>query len=105
MLKDLCTPAFIYLVFALTGVVSDLIVGAYGEATTKTVVGAIITTLLSVLCKRGLEVVSWVIVMVPFALMTLIIMMLIASGSVTAQGLAPVSSGEVMLDNTNSQRV
>lgn len=91
-ISDICTPAFVYMGFAMSGVAMDLVSGVYSAATSKAVVGVIITLLLSTLCRRGFTVLSWLIVLVPFALMTLIIMMLLASGLIGG-GLHPVAGG------------
>ena len=86
-----------YMAFALSGVAMDLVSGVYSAATSKAVVGVIITMLLSALCRRGFTVLAWLIVLVPFALMTLIIMMLLASG-LLGKG-HQVGGGVIELDN------
>ena len=98
LISDLCTPAFVYMAFALSSVASDLIAGVYGAATSKAVVGIIITLLLSALCKRGFGTLAWLIVLIPFALMTLIVMMLLAGG-VLGGDMHEVDSGVVVMDD------
>ena len=71
-----CTPALVYAAFSLSGIAVDSFTGSYGDATSKAIVAVIITLLLDTLCKRGYSSVAWVIVMIPFMLMTLIIAML-----------------------------
>jgi len=68
----LCSPALIYLVFSLTQVVVDTIKGLYNVALLKFSMLVLFTLLLNILCERGLSLVSWIIVFVPFILMSVI---------------------------------
>ena len=68
----LCSPALIYLVFSLTQVVVDSIKGLYNVALLKFTMMVLFTLLLNILCERGLSVISWIIVFVPFILMSVI---------------------------------
>jgi hypothetical protein len=43
----------------------------------KVIVASMVTLLLNILCEKGLSFVSWVIVFIPFILMTLIVSMLL----------------------------
>jgi hypothetical protein len=43
----------------------------------KIIVASMVTLLLNILCEKGLSVISWVIVFIPFILMTLIVSMLL----------------------------
>ena len=43
----------------------------------KIIVASMITLLLNILCKQGLSVVSWIIVFIPFILMTVIVSILL----------------------------
>jgi hypothetical protein len=69
---ELCPPALIYLAFSITQIIMDTFYGLYNTAAMKIVIMIIITTLLNVLCKKGMGVVSWIIVFIPFVLMTTI---------------------------------
>ena len=71
-----CTPALVYAAFSLSGIAVDSFAGSYGDATSKAIVAVVLTLLLDVLCKRGYSTVAWVIVLIPFMLMTLVIVML-----------------------------
>jgi hypothetical protein len=73
----LCPPAIIYLVFSLTQIIIDTIKGLYNTALFKVVVMVMITFLLNILCEGGLGVISWIIVFIPFILMTVIVSMLL----------------------------
>jgi len=73
----LCAPAIIYLIFSVTQILIDTIKGLYNTALMKGVVTFMVTILLNILCERGLGVVSWIIVFIPFILMTVIVSMLL----------------------------
>jgi len=70
---NLCVPAIIYIIFSITQIIIDTYKGLYNTAIIKTIIMFMITTLLQILCDRGLNVVSWIIVFVPFILMTVIV--------------------------------
>jgi len=72
MLETLCPPAILYLGFSLTQIIIDTFKGHYNTAFFKTIVMCIFTLLLNILCSRGLGLISWIIVFIPFILMTYI---------------------------------
>jgi len=72
-----CPPALIYIVFSLTQIIIDIMKGLYNTALMKFVVMSIIGFLLNVLCQGGLGIISWIIVFIPFVLMTVIVAMLL----------------------------
>ena len=74
---NLCGPAIIYLIFSLTQIIIDLFKGLYNTAIMKTIVMALVTLLLNILCEKGLSVVSWFIVFIPFIMMTVIVSLLL----------------------------
>lgn len=92
MLDTLCPPAILYLGFSLTQIIIDTFKGHYNTAFFKTIVMCIFTLLLNILCEKGLSVISWLIVFIPFILMTYITAVLLF-----VFGLSP-SSGNA---NTN----
>jgi hypothetical protein len=69
---SLCAPALIYVAFSLTQIIIDTFKGLYNTALLKIVVMTIITILLNTLCKSGMSIVSWIIVFIPFILMSVI---------------------------------
>jgi predicted membrane protein len=77
VLQDICPPALIYLVFSTTQVVIDTVKGAYNVALVKLWVTLIFTILLNFLCNKGLGIVSWIIVFIPFILMTVIVTLIL----------------------------
>jgi len=72
MLNKLCSPALLYLGFSLTHILIDTFKGMYNSAFFKSIVAIIFTLLLNIMCERGLNIISWIIVFVPFILMTYI---------------------------------
>jgi hypothetical protein len=85
-LAKLCAPAILYLAFSATQIVIDTFRGHYNTAFLKLFVTAIFTVVLNMLCNRGLGVVSWIIVFLPFIMMTIITSLLLF-----AFGLAPTA--------------
>jgi hypothetical protein len=74
---NLCAPAIIYLIFSITQILIDTFKGLYNTAIMKVIVTIMVTLLLNILCEKGLSVVSWIIVFIPFILMTVIVSMLL----------------------------
>ena len=77
VLSAICPPALIYLVFSVTQISIDTFQGMYNTAFAKVWVSLIFTVVLNYLCSRGLGIISWFIVFIPFTLMTLIISILL----------------------------
>jgi len=73
----LCAPALIYSVFSLAQILIDAFKGLYNTAFMKFVVAILVTLLLNGLCDGGLGVISWIIVFIPFILMTFVVAMLL----------------------------
>lgn len=76
-LESICTPALIYLVFSIVQIVLDTGKGLYNTAFLKLFVTFIFTIFLNYLCDHGLGVISWIIVFIPFILMSIIISVLL----------------------------
>jgi len=86
----LCPPALIYIVFSVAQILIDTFNGLYNTAFMKFVVAILVTLLLNGLCDGGLGVISWIIVFVPFILMTFVVAMLLyIFGLNTTIGAAP----------------
>ncbi len=84
---QLCPPAIIYLIFSFTQILIDSYNGQYNTVVMKSIVTIMVTALLHILCERGLSIVSWIIVFIPFILMTVIVSILLyAFGLDTATG-------------------
>jgi len=76
-MPSLCPPAIIYLIFSITQILIDTFKGLYNTAFIKFVVMSMSTLLLNILCQSGLGVISWIIVFIPFILMTVVVSMLL----------------------------
>ena len=76
-LKILCPPAFLYLCFSLTHVIIDLFNSYYNTAIIKFIVMIIYTIALNILCESGLIVIAWILVFIPFVLMSILISLLL----------------------------
>lgn len=74
---NLCAPALIYVAFSLTQVIIDTFKGLYNTAFLKVIVMIIITILLNALCQSGMGIISWIIVFIPFILMSVIVAILL----------------------------
>ena len=74
---NLCAPAIIYLIFCITQILIDTFKGLYNTAFIKIIVTIMVTFLLNILCEQGLGFVSWIIVFIPFILMTVIVSMIL----------------------------
>jgi len=74
---QLCAPALIYIVFSITQITMDSLKGLYNIAFVKLFISLLFTILLNHLCQRGLGIISWIIVFIPFMLMSLISALLI----------------------------
>ena len=74
---NLCAPALIYVAFSLTQIIIDTFKGLYNTAFMKVIVTIMVTLLLNILCQRGLSVVSWIFIFIPFILMSVIVSILL----------------------------
>lgn len=104
ILTKLCAPAIIYLIFSITQILIDLFKGLYNTAGMKAFVTVMITALLNILCERGLGVVSWIIVFIPFILMTVIVSMLLyvfgldaSTGNIRTPNVKTDNSGNIII--------
>lgn len=77
LVKQICPPALIYLVYGVTQITIDTILGLWNTALIKFFITLIFTLLLNYLCNIGLGIVSWLLLMIPFVLMTVIITLLL----------------------------
>lgn len=94
VLESICSPALIYLVFSIVQIIIDTGKGLYNTAFLKMIVSFIFTIFLNYLCQRGLSVISWIIVFIPFILMSIIISILLL-----VLGLDP-TTGKIKLNGT-----
>ena len=73
----ICPPALIYLIFSISQILIDTVKGFLNTALIKMIVTIIFTFILNYLCASGLGILSWIIVFIPFILMTVIVTMLL----------------------------
>jgi hypothetical protein len=92
---NLCPPAIIYLFFSLTQITIDMWKGLYNTAIAKVIIMLFVTTLLNVLCILGFGVVSWIIVFIPFILMSVIVSVILYVFGFNA------STGKINYGNNN----
>tara|TARA_Y100000287_G_C14067347_1_gene279007 strand:+ start:105 stop:443 length:339 start_codon:yes stop_codon:yes gene_type:complete len=71
--SQICPPALIYLIYSVIQVALDTVYGLYNTAMVKLVVALLFTILLNYLCTSGLGIISWIIVFIPFILMTFVV--------------------------------
>jgi predicted membrane protein len=74
---QLCAPAIIYVIFSVTQILIDSINGLFNTAFMKMIVMIMVTFLLQILCQSGLNIISWIIVFIPFILMSVIVTLLL----------------------------
>tara|TARA_Y100000816_G_C25653935_1_gene347537 strand:- start:107 stop:400 length:294 start_codon:yes stop_codon:yes gene_type:complete len=72
ILTKLCFPALIYLIFFIVQVLIEMSNNNINGAILQLISGILITLLLEVLCIKGLNIVSWIIVFIPFIFYTYI---------------------------------
>merc|ERR1711871_777055 len=96
--NELRPPALIYLIFSTTQVIIDSVKGLYNTALMKIWVAILFTILLNYLCTLGLGTISWLIVFIPFILMTLVVAVLLLMF-----GLDP-STGKLKIENKKNHR-
>jgi hypothetical protein len=77
MIDVLCPPALLYVVFSVTHIIIDIYKQLYNTAFLKFLVMVLFTLVLNLLCKQGLGIISWLIVFIPFIMMTIITSMLL----------------------------
>ena len=100
MLEKLCAPAILYIAFSLTQIIIDVFKEMYNTAFLKFIVMLVFSVVLNILCERGLGVISWLIVFVPFIMMSIITTMLLF-----VFGLSPASGGlDYKIDYPQSEK-
>lgn len=77
MIEKLCMPALIYLIYSTTHVIIDTYKGFYNTAFIYVWQTILFTFLLNTLCQHGLGLVSWLVVSIPFILMSVIATLLL----------------------------
>ena len=76
---NLCTPALIYAIFSMIQIFFDLYSRLYIVSISKIFVTIIFTYLLNLLCSKGLTVISWFLIFIPFIFTLIFIEILLVS--------------------------
>ena len=71
-LENVCTPVILYIIFTITQIIIDTFKGMYNTALSKFIIMIGFVLILNILCEKGLGVISWLIVFIPFIMMTAI---------------------------------
>ena len=79
MIEKICMPALIYLIFSMTHVIIDTYKGLYNTAIIEFWLSAVFTILLNLLCTHDMGIIAWLIISIPFLLMTIIAALLLFS--------------------------
>ena len=70
LVEWLCSPALIYVAFSFTHILIDMFRQDYNTAMVKFVLMIVFALLINILCDRGLRIVAWFLVFIPFIVMT-----------------------------------
>jgi hypothetical protein len=97
MIQSLCMPALIYLVFMMMHIIFDMHNGLYNMVIIKIGMTTIGTLLLNILCKNNMSIVSWIIVFIPFVMMSVIAVYILFM-----LGLNPATGKKITKDAPNS---
>jgi hypothetical protein len=95
MIQQLCMPALMYLIFMVMHISIDVYYKLYNMVLIKLGIATIGTLLLNVLCENNMSVISWLIVSIPFVMMTVIavyILMMLGLNPATGKSKATVSN-------------
>ena len=69
-LTSLCVPALIYFVFQLTHIMVSIFHNKPKAALLQIILGVLMVMLLQLLCMKGMNIISWIIVFLPFMFYT-----------------------------------
>lgn len=71
-LEDNCAPVLLYVAFSIMHIMIDIFKDMYNTALVKFIVMVVFASVLNILCERGLGIISWMLVFIPFISMTVI---------------------------------
>ena len=72
MLEKLCGPVILYIGFSMVHILIDLIQNQPNQALVKFIAMFVFSFVLQILCSKGLGIISWIIVFIPFIFFTYI---------------------------------
>ena len=73
MFKNFCSPAIINIFFVIINALSAISRENNKGALVQLILGILLTLLLQVLCMKGMNILSWVIVFLPYIILILYI--------------------------------
>lgn len=76
LLNTFCGPAIVYFTFMLIHVIVFMYQNKTNEALLQLICGILMTLLLQVLCMKGMTIISWIIVFIPFIFYTYMMIIL-----------------------------
>ena len=75
--QQICAPALIFVIYMAIQVVIDIFQGYFNTAIVKIVILFIFGAGLNMLCQEGLTIVAWILIFVPFVLLSLIVVIIL----------------------------
>ncbi len=102
---NLCTPALIYAIFSTFQIFFDLYSRRYFLSISKLIVTIVFTYLLNILCSKGLTIISWFLIALPFIFTLIFIEILLVSmgiqvlGSETIEQINKIESSQKQMPN------
>ena len=76
-MEQICSPALIYVIYMTIQIVLDIFQGFYNKSFVKIILLFVIGAGLNMLCENGYFVLAWILVFIPFVLMSLIVVMIL----------------------------
>jgi len=96
-------PALIYLIYIVVHITIDTYYGLYNMAFVKIWIGIIVTLLLNIMCENNMSFFAWLIISIPFILMTIIaVFVLYTLGLDPATGKAKTTTSQPTTTTTES---
>ena len=76
ILSGFCPPAIIYLIFSLTHVLVATFEEKHNKALLELLLCVLVVLLLQYLCVKGMSLISWIIVFIPFIFYTYMVLII-----------------------------
>lgn len=70
ILSNLCSPAFLYIIFMVLHILIQMSKEKYKDALLKLIITVIFTLILQIFCMQNMKVISWLLVFIPIILYT-----------------------------------
>lgn len=78
-IAGLCPPAFLFVVYMTIQIVIDALQGFYNTSFTKIIILFFFGTILNLLCENDMTFIAWILIFVPFVLLSLMVAILLYS--------------------------